>query len=186
MSDENTSEETKPAGEVEGQEPEETDEEQGETTSEETPDNEQAEEADDETDAEDEDDSDLTVSDYRSIVKQLRSENAKHRKSKKELVQKLESAKTDDDIAKAVNEAKAETRQLLVENVALKHNLPGELAEVLKGDTRDELEEHAKRLSKFVQTSSGSDPNLEGGLDPTSDADSSNVADAVKRARRRR
>ncbi|GAA4726368.1 hypothetical protein GCM10023350_06380 [Nocardioides endophyticus] len=39
---------------------------------------------------------------------------------------------------------------LLVENVALRFGLPEELAEALKGDTRGELEAHARVLARFA------------------------------------
>ncbi|MBB3044896.1 hypothetical protein [Nocardioides soli] len=81
-----------------------------------------------------------------------------------------------------------DTHALLIENVALKHKLPDELADALKGDTREELDAHAAVLAKFAPQSDEDayedDPPLEGGgmRQPTWDP----LAEArAARARRR-
>ena len=54
------------------------------------------------------------------------------------------------DLDKLAAERDAERRAALVSRVALKHNLPPELADRLKGATEEELEQDAARLSKLI------------------------------------
>lgn len=101
------------------------------------------------------------------------NDEAKNLRTKlREAEDRLKNAKTPEEVD-AITQKMTEDREtaehsLLVENVALKHKLPPELAEVLQGSTREELEAHAKKLQKFVPNDDDDDPNLEGGLEPRS------------------
>jgi len=57
----------------------------------------------------------------------------------------------------------------LVRDVASKAALPDDLAELLKGTTREELETHAKKLQQYATPAAPA--SLRGGLDPTDDGD---------------
>lgn len=105
-----------------------------------------------------------------------RKDAAKYRTKLRETEKRFEGAKTPEEIeairAEIKQESAAEARALLVENVALAHGLPADLADALKGETREELEAHAKTLQKYAPSNEGgSDPEVRGGLDPTDDPD---------------
>lgn len=105
-----------------------------------------------------------------ALTKTRRSEAAM-RTRLRDLEQKLEEAKTPEQVKEITDELVStnaeEARALLVENVALTAGLPKGLAERLKGDTRAELEADAKALLKLVPSNvSPDDPDLQGGLDP--------------------
>lgn len=77
-------------------------------------------------------------------------------------------------------------RQVLVGKVAREHQLPPELAEALRGDTEDELVEHAKRLAKFVPTNGEPSPDLGSGPRPGVPATgSAGFSDTIRRRARR-
>lgn len=106
---------------------------------------------------------------------------------------KLEGSLTQEQVDEIRNELSTanatEARTLLVENVALKHSLPAELADALKGDTREELEAHASTLARFAPSRPSHDPELEGGLNPGSDEgpfDAQAALNAARAARTRR
>jgi hypothetical protein len=60
----------------------------------------------------------------------------------------------------AERERDSERKAALRSRIAAKHSLPDELADVLKGDNEDELEDHAKRLAKVVKTKSAPDTEV--------------------------
>lgn len=123
------------------------------------------------------------------IITDLRGENANYRTRAKTAEEQLSSAKTPEEMEAAVNEVRAVNarleRELLVSRVAAEFDLPGELAEVLKGDDVDALKAHAKTLAKFA--GSPEPGNLSGGLTPTDEngdeADPVKVAMAVRKRR---
>lgn len=115
----------------------------------------------------------------------------KHEKASKQARQELEAAqaklkeyedrdKTEAEKAEEARkalEARAEKAEaeLLRQRVAYKHNLPPEIAERLRGDTEEELEEDAKSLSELVKAGPSVDtdagkgnPVTEGPSDPAS------------------
>lgn len=91
----------------------------------------------------------------------------KHEKASKQAAQKLEKAearlKKYEDANKSEKDRLEESKkaaedraskaeaELLRVRVAVKKNLPSELAERLRGDTEEELEEDAERLSELVK-----------------------------------
>lgn len=150
---------------------------------------EQGAEGEDDSSEDDEDEShesSLSLDDAKKALAKVRKENAKLRVGNKGLLEKLEGAKTPEEVEQVIAEAKKDAvdtaRSLLVENVALKKGLPEELAELLKGDTREELEAHAEKLAKFAPAQDQDvDPDdLQGGLDGSGDEDKS--FDPVKHA----
>lgn len=119
---------------------------------------------------EESDDSKLSHEDALKALAKVRREAAQKRTRLAELETKLEGAKTPEEVEAIKQELKGENatenRNLLVENVALRNNLPDELASALKGETREELEAHAKILAKFVPAEPTEDPVVRGGLEP--------------------
>ena len=80
-------------------------------------------------------------------IKELRAEAASYRVSLTEVNEKLSKAKTPEDFAAATESAKKSQRELLVELVATKNNIPDALRDRLRGETREELEADAKVLA---------------------------------------
>lgn len=105
----------------------------------------------------------------REKLTKANAEAANYRTKLREAEKKLADAKTPEELEAAREEIRTESEQrersLLIENVALLHRLPKELAERLRGETREELEADAKALAKFADIDQ--DPgDLEGGLTP--------------------
>lgn len=124
----------------------------------------------------------------REKLTKANSEAANYRTKVRELEKRLEGAKSEEDIAAIREEMKTERetseRALVVENVALKFELPEELQAVLQGKTREELEAHAKVLQKFVPSPKEVEPDdVSGGLDPS---DKDGAFDAVAESRKAR
>lgn len=135
------------------------------------------------------DDDGPTREELLSERKKLRAEAANFRTKLREREKQLKEAKSLDEVealvAEMTAEREAESRNLIRENVALKFNLPSDLADALKGDSREELEAHAKVLSKYAPApSSGGTPR--GGLDPQDDSDEQDLEAAVAAARKAR
>lgn len=136
----------------------------------------------------------LSHDDALAALARARQEAANYRVKLREAEQKLADAKTPEEFEAARNELiesnRTLERELLVERAANKHGLPSELRELLKGDTADELDAHAKSLAKYV-VSSGEPDTLSGGLTPGSVGDGlpddprelARQAGAVKRRR---
>lgn len=75
----------------------------------------------------------------------------------------------------------AESKQGSIrDRVAKAHKLPPELAEVLKGDTEEELTAHAKKLAKVAKLSADEDDDTEDD-DTTSDVDNDTGAPSVRK-----
>lgn len=105
----------------------------------------------------------------RTKLTKANSEAANYRTRLRETEAKLAEAKTPEQFAAALAEVTAKNaeleRSVLVNGVAGKHNLPAELAELLKGDDEAALTAHAKTLQKFI--AKGKAPlGLNGGLTP--------------------
>lgn len=177
-------------GEEEGEQPAEDDEGQEPKDDEpQEPDDKQAEEPVEEPEGDDEggegEESTLSPEDALKAVSKLRKENANWRKKFRDLEGKMAEAVTPEQIADLRTELAAEQRSLLVENVALKYDLPAELAERLSGANREELEADAKKLTKFVTKVTTNADNLRGGLDPSEDEGEFDPV-AIAKANRRR
>lgn len=112
----------------------------------------------------------------RANLTKANQEAARYRTRLREVEQALAARKTDEEIQTLLDnlttERETNERSLLIENVALKHSLPAELAELLKGNTREELDAHATALAKFAPKSESDDVppgDLNGGLNPGND-----------------
>ncbi|WP_028472118.1 hypothetical protein [Nocardioides alkalitolerans] len=140
--------------------------------------------SDDDSGKESDEEFTLTIEDAKKALSKVRKENGDWRTKYRALEAKYADAKTPEEIAEitaaAQAESAAETHNLLVENIALKHKLPDDLREVLKGDTREELEAHAAKLAKYAPSDESDDPDLSGGL---AGADGGGGFDPVKTAR---
>lgn len=161
MSDTSTTDE-KPAESAEGQTPESA-----------APEGQAAETTPEEKAAADK----LSHDDALSALESTRKEAANYRTRAREAEEKLAKAKTPDEVTEIVNDMKRDRenaeRSLLVENVALRHNLPDDLAALLKGDTREALDAHAATLAKYVPKSEEQEEQgtPRGGLTPDSEDD---------------
>lgn len=119
--------------------------------------------------------------------KKLRAESANYRTKLREREKQLKEAKSLDEVEALVAEMTAERESeqlsLVRENVALKYQLPEDLAGALKGDTREELEAHAKVLAKYAPASEPSG-TPRGGLDPQDRNDDGDLEEAIAQARK--
>lgn len=126
----------------------------------------------------------------RTELSRVRGEAASYRTKLRDAEAKLEGAKTIEEFEAATAELKSANadleRQLTVTKLASKHGLPAELAELLKGDSPDELEAHAKQLAKFAPPSEEVPESLAGGVDPTQPGDKFDPVAAARKARRLR
>lgn len=132
-------------------------------------------------------DEDLDPKVLRKLLSDTRAEAANYRTKLRDAETKLSGAKTPEEVEAAVTELREQNaaleRSLLVASVAREHELPSELAELLKGDDEESLRKHAKALQKFV--TSDSPDSLDGGLNPSGVEEFDPVAEARKaRARR--
>lgn len=107
----------------------------------------------------------------RANLTKANQEAARYRTRLREVEAALAARKTDEEVQALLDnlttERETAERSLLIENVALKFNLPPELAARLAGSTREELEADAQALAKFVPTGDDVPPgDLDGGLTP--------------------
>jgi hypothetical protein len=109
----------------------------------------------------------------RNQITKANAEAANYRTKLREAEQRLGSAKSPGEVETALAELRDTNatleRQLLVRDVGSKAALPDDLAELLKGSTREELEAHAKKLQQYATPAPP--VSLRGGLDPTDDGD---------------
>lgn len=121
----------------------------------------------------------------RTELTRARGDAARYRTALREAEAKLANAKTPEEFEAAVSEFKTRNadleREVLVSKVARRHELPDELAEVLKGATEEELDEHAKRLKRFTVPATREPADLNGGLNPGGDDDEPNDPRALAR-----
>ena len=113
----------------------------------------------------------------RANLTKANQEAAKYRTRLREVEKALAERKTAEEVEEIrlslIAEREAAERALLVENVALKFNLPDALAARLNGSTREELEADAQALAAFVSKQETEDVppgDLNGGLNPGSDS----------------
>lgn len=107
----------------------------------------------------------------REKVTKANSEAANYRTKLREAEDKLKDAKSPEEVDEIVKQLTKDREEgehaLLVENVALKFNLPEKAQKRLAGTTREELEADAKELAELFGTDEDDeDLNLEGGLEP--------------------
>jgi hypothetical protein len=111
----------------------------------------------------------------RKELTSVRAEAANYRTKLREAEAKLSEAKTPEEVAAAISELREQNakleRTVLVTTVATNHKLPSDLAELLKGETKEELEAHAKVLAKYAPAEKSEPESLGGGLDPSDDND---------------
>jgi hypothetical protein len=179
--------ENKPADPAEGQEPAAEEQEPKPAEGEQAP-------ADDEAKAEDEkaDDTTLDEDGAKAALAKVRKEAAASRTKLREIEKALAEATSPEKLEELVQKLKAdsaaESRALVVENVALKFKLSDEAAEFLKGDTREELEASAAKLAKLMpaEEEPGDDPDLSGGLTPGGDTGTFDPVAIAREARKNR
>lgn len=131
----------------------------------------------------------LSREDLEAALAETRREAAGYRTRLREAEERLGKAKTPEEFTAAVQEFQEKHRALEQEltrtKVATAHNLPNDLAALLKGETEDELKAHAKVLAKYAAPAVGVPAgDLGGGLDPsdtTGDLESLTPAELAKR-----
>lgn len=126
----------------------------------------------------------------RKELTKARGDAASYRTRLREAEAKLAEAKTPEDIEAAVADLKAANadleRQIVVRDVAAKHNLPPALAKRLTGSTPEELEADAKELAKLVAPAPTTPSSPAGGLNPGDNDDSPSDPRTLARVARRR
>ncbi|AFU61990.1 putative scaffold protein [Streptomyces phage phiHau3] len=124
----------------------------------------------------------------RKELTDARAEAANYRVRLRETEAKFANAKTPEEFEAAVNELKAQNealeRQILLNNVAAKFELPPALAKRLTGSTPEELEADAKELQKLVAPPAPE--TLGGGLTPSDGDTDFDPVRAARAARKRR
>lgn len=104
---------------------------------------------------------------WKSEAKKARSEAAARRVANRDMEAKIKDAKSPEDVAAIVKDFEGKLLAKDKEVVAERYKLPEELAELLKGDTPEELVAHAKKLAKFAPAEQEADDADEsGGLTP--------------------
>lgn len=123
-------------------------------------------------------------------LKQTRDEAAKYRTANKELVEKMSSLKSAEDVEAAVAEAKAEGERMVAQ-IALERDraivrgefpqIPDEVFSLIQGGCADELREAAGRVSEHFgkRAVSPAERAPGGGLDPSVKGDDFDVDAAV-------
>ncbi|MFF3249730.1 hypothetical protein ACFYWP_01700 [Actinacidiphila glaucinigra] len=121
----------------------------------------------------------------RKKLTEANAEAANYRTKLRETEAKLSSAKTVEEFEAATTELRGQIealeRQILLNDVAAKYELPAALAKRLNGATAEELEADAKELQKLVAPSQPE--SLSGGLNPEEDADDFDPVKAAMAAR---
>ncbi|WP_432482589.1 hypothetical protein [Kineococcus esterisolvens] len=120
-------------------------------------------------------------------LRTARQEAANFRTKLRDAEKRLESAKTPEEVEAALAEMREENaklaRKTLVADVSRRFDLPDELAELLRGDSKEELEAHAKVLQKFAVPQEPQ--SLGGGLTPGEQGyESLNPRDLARKSRR--
>ena len=114
--------------------------------------------------------SDLSLEQALDALKQTRTEAKNYRLRLRDAEARLAEARTPEQIQALVDEMRSERenaeRALMVENVALKFNLPEALASRLQGSTREEMEADAKALAALIPVEQDDADNYDGGLTP--------------------
>lgn len=110
----------------------------------------------------------------RSELTRARNDAARYRTELRKLQQQTKDAKTPEEFEAAVREYQeriaALESEMLRERIARKYNLPDDLAELLKGDDENAIEEHAKRLQKYAAPAPAKSlDDLSGGMNPNED-----------------
>lgn len=123
----------------------------------------------------------------RANLTKANQEAARYRTRLREVEKALEGRKTDEEVQALLDnlttERETAERSLLIENVALKHNLLPELAARLSGNTREELEADALTLAKFAPSNEGNPGDLDGGLNPGNESNTDGPDAARARVR---
>lgn len=83
-----------------------------------------------------------------------------------ELANRLPADQVANAVAEEQAKIKAQTRAMMVENAALRFRLPDDLAQLLRGETRQELMADAKKLAKYVPLSDDDDRDDDDNFDP--------------------
>lgn len=123
----------------------------------------------------------------RKKLTEANAEAANYRTKLRETEAKLSKAKTVEEFEAATSELRGQIealeRQILLNNVAAKYELPAALAKRLSGTTEEELEADAKELQKLIVPAAPE--SLSGGLTPD-DGEDFDPVKAAREARKRR
>ncbi|MEU7400077.1 hypothetical protein [Streptomyces sp. NPDC044948] len=124
----------------------------------------------------------------RQKLTEANAEAANYRVKLREVEARFAGAKTPEEFEAAVAELKSQNealeRQILLNTVAAKYELPEALAKRLTGATPEELEADAKELQKLV--AAPAPESLGGGLTPSDGDEDFDPVKAARAARQRR
>lgn len=102
-------------------------------------------------------------------LQKARKDAANYRTKFAEANEKLAKAVSPEDFEAARNDLATAKLELDTERIANRYGLPDEMRQVLAGKTTEEVEAHAKILSKFVPAQGVNVDDLSGGLNPGTD-----------------
>lgn len=102
-------------------------------------------------------------------LQKARKDAANYRTKFAEANERLSKAVSPEDFEAARNDLATAKLELDTERIANRYGLPDEMRQVLAGKTTEEVEAHAKILSKFVPAQGVNVDDLSGGLNPGTD-----------------
>lgn len=121
----------------------------------------------------------------RKQLQKARKDAANYRTKFAEANEKLSKATSPDDFEAVKKELAAAKLELDTERIANRYGLPEEMRQVLAGKTTEEVEAHAKILSKFVPAQGFDIDGVSGGLNPGDDDEVVDPRALAARHRRR-
>jgi hypothetical protein len=133
----------------------------------------------------------LSIEDLTAALDTARKQAAGYRERLRSTEADLAKAKSPEEFAAALADIESKNKaletDLLRTRIATEHKLPTDLAALLRGETKEEIETAAKALAKYVPVATpANDPK--GGLSPSDAEDLSALspAELAKRLRNRR
>ena len=127
--------------------------------------------SEDDEDAQDDGDHDELPEWGRKQLQKARKDAANYRRKFAEANEQLAKAISPEDFEAVKADFAAAKLELDTERIANRYGLPDEMRQVLAGKTTEEVEAHAKILSKFVPSGGVDIDSLSGGLNPGSEDD---------------
>jgi hypothetical protein len=140
----------------------------------------------DEADADDEDPGDELPDWAREKLTKANSEAARYRTQLREAQDKLKDAKTPEDVEMITKDLAASVSKLERELVVATFQLPEDLASLVTGTTREEMEASAKILKKYAPEDNPEPRDVSGGLTPGQEPGARQDPGELARQHRRR
>ena len=149
---------------------------------------ESSEDTDSDEESDDADDANDDLPDWaRDKLTKANNEAAKYRKQLRDAQDKLKDAKTPADVAEITKELNESISKLERDLVVATYRLPDDLASLVTGTTREEMEASAKVLKKYAPDDEDENPReVSGGLAPGEQGKSRQSPGELARKHRRR